>query len=311
MTHKFHYLFIFFLLLQVPLQSLAEDTLTTKNPETTSDPAVRDSLLENRHAFDEIQEFALQNCLNQCKRRHQNVAMGLEAIIAECHRQCEKKQALQLIQSNDLDDKSRGIRQFCLLAEKMDVPELLSLLKEDLNQRTGIWAEIIPTLGRLKDVRAVPLLTDLLQLNDDDWLGREMSAQALGAIGDSRAVPVLIQAAWIAETRDEAIAALAQIIDARAAPVLVSALQPDEEQQTQESAANGLVRLGSAAVADIRQELNNYSRENRQTQKRVQLCQVLAAMHNASADSAIRELAKDSDPAVRQCAQKILQEKSE
>ncbi|QKI89382.1 HEAT repeat domain-containing protein [Thiomicrorhabdus xiamenensis] len=310
MIHKLHNLFIFFFLLQLPLQALA-DNLSSKHPQTKSDPVVRDSLQENRQAFDEIQEFAMQNCLEQCQRRHQNVAMGFEAIMTECHRQCEKKQALQRVQSNDLEEKSRGIRQFCLLAEKSDVPELLSLLKEDLNQRTGIWAEIIPTLGRLKDVRAIPLLTDLLQLADEDWLGREMSAQALGAIGDSRAVPVLIQSAWMAETRDEAIAALAQIVDARAAPVLVSAIQPDEEPQTQESAANGLIRLGSAAVADIRQELNNYSRENRQTQKRVQLCQILGAMHNAPADLAIRELAKDSDPAVRQCAQKMLQEKAE
>ncbi|MBO1924330.1 HEAT repeat domain-containing protein [Thiomicrorhabdus sp. 6S3-12] len=310
MTDKFHYLFIFFVLLQVPLQALA-DNLTSKHPQTIADPVVRDSLQENRHAFDEIQEFALQNCLNQCQRRHQNVAMGVEAIMAECHRQCEKEQALQLIQSNDLDDKSRGIRQFCLLAEKSDVPELLSLLKEDLNQRTGIWAEIIPTLGQLKDVRAIPLLTDLLQLADEDWLGREMAARALGEIGDSRAVPVLIQAAWRAETRDEAIAALAQVVDVRAAPVLVSAIQPGEEQQTQKNAANGLVRLGSAAIADITQELNNYSRENLQTQKRVQLCQILGAMHNAPADSAIRKLAKDLDPAVRQCAQKILQDKTE
>ena len=146
--------------------------------------------------------------------------MGSEEIAAGCQHHCKKEHARHLIQSTDLEKQNRGIHQLCLIAEQRDVPELLALLEQDLTKRTGIWAKIIPTLGRLKDTRAVPLLRDLVQLADEDWLGRVMAVRALGEIGDSRAVPVLIQAAWRAETRAAAIAALAQIDDPRAGQCL-------------------------------------------------------------------------------------------
>lgn len=308
MRCKPNYLYIFFILLQIPLHTSA-DPLAKKKPEVIFNSSTNLFPLEKWEAQETASVFSMSSCMEKCKRKNQMVSTGIEVIMAECQYECKKKQALQKIKSNDLDEKNHGIRQFCLLAEKRDVPELIVLLKHDLIERTGIWAQIIPTLGRLQDIRAVPLLKDILLIADDDWLGREMTAQALGEIGDTRAVPVLIQVVWSAETRDEAIAALAKINDERATEVLVSAVQPDEESQTQKNAAKGLVRLGASAVKAIMQELNNYTRENPQSQKRIALCQILGAMQNPQAKRAILDLVKDSDEAVRKCAQKIIQEK--
>ena len=83
---------------------------------------------------------------------------------------------------------------------------------------------IIPALGHLKDERAVPLLIKALNNLDEDWLGREAAARALGDIGSTKAVPGLIRAAWLPETRNAAIKALAAIGDPRAVDVLLSAL---------------------------------------------------------------------------------------
>ena len=54
---------------------------------------------------------------------------------------------------------------------------------------------IIPALGHLKDERAVPLLIKALNNLDEDWLGREAAARALGDIGATKAMPGLIRAA--------------------------------------------------------------------------------------------------------------------
>ena len=79
---------------------------------------------------------------------------------------------------------------------------------------------IIPALGHLKDERAVPLLIKALNNLDEDWLGREAAARALGDIGATKAMPGLIRAAWLPETRNAAIEALAAIGDPRAVDVL-------------------------------------------------------------------------------------------
>ena len=88
---------------------------------------------------------------------------------------------------------------------------------------------IIPALGAQRDEAAVPLLIETLTYPDEDWLGREMSAEALGRIGSPTAIPALTSAAWRGDTRDEAIVALAGIHDSRVVPVLISALDPGEE----------------------------------------------------------------------------------
>ena len=64
--------------------------------------------------------------------------------------------------------------------DRRAVPPLMRALEKDMKERTGIAMAIIPALGQLGDERAVPLLLKALNKLDEDWLGREAAARALG-----------------------------------------------------------------------------------------------------------------------------------
>lgn len=248
----------------------------------------------------------MADCIENCKRRNQMVAVGIEMIIEQCRRQCTVEQALALSKSTDPQVKVEAVRTLCELADRSAVPDLISLLRQDLKERTGIWAMIIPTLGSIRDERAVPILIELLNLLDDDWLGREMAARALGNIGDNSATPALIGAAWRADTRSAAIEALSKMNDERSIPVLLSAIQPEEDEEVRTAAMSGLMTFGAGAIPAIIDEFNNFSREDLQTQKRVWLCELLGKSGNEKAMNALRAARNDSDPVVRKCAEKHL-----
>jgi HEAT repeat protein len=245
-------------------------------------------------------------CLEDCKRRSQHVSMGIEAIMENCRRHCRIASARSMIKSDDPAVRLKGTRILCEIADKSSVPDLIELLKKDMQDRTGVWAEIIPALGRTRDERAAPLLMELSQLVDDDWLGRAMAVAALGEIGSPVAIDTLIKVSSWAETRESAIKALAQIDDVRAAPTLVSVIQPEEDEATRNAAITGLSKLGSAAIPAIREEYLNYSTENRQTQKRVWLCQVLGKIGSDEALKILKQSYDDPDEMVRDCARKQL-----
>ncbi|MDE3242343.1 MAG: HEAT repeat domain-containing protein [Nitrospirota bacterium] len=76
------------------------------------------------------------------------------------------------------------------------------------------WAryDIIQELGRLKDPRAIPVLTRLL--GHEDWRVRRVSAEALGAIGSRSARTAIEQASRLdrhREVREAATASLARM----------------------------------------------------------------------------------------------------
>lgn len=140
-----------------------------------------------------------------------------------------------------------------LRKDKNAVPTLMEMLKEDLRIRSGAWSYLIPTLGMIGDSRAVPLLIETLNKRDEKWLGREMSARALGMIGDARATPWLVNAAWMADTRAVSIEALARIGGPGGVEVLIDALS-DEEAEVRKNAREGLVRIGSHSLDRLEQK---------------------------------------------------------
>lgn len=252
--------------------------------------------------FGPDQSMAL--CLERCKKKSQMAAMGYEAIMETCRHQCDLEKATSMIKSHDAETKYEGTKLLCQLGEKSTVPLLITLLQEDMENRTGAWADIIPALGDMRDIRATEILIDLVALTDDDWLGREMAAYALGQIGNTKATPVLIKAAWRADTREAAIIALAKLRDPQTAATLVSAIQPNEDKSARDAARVGLIQLKSEAVPLINEEFKNYSRENKQTQKRVWLCDILGTIATEEARRALRKSLDDQDPAVKKCAEK-------
>jgi len=152
----------------------------------------------------------------------------------------------QLIEELEHPDSGRcwdAINALGASGDRRAVSPLIAALEKDMEQRKGVAMAIIPALGHLKDDRAVPLLIKALNDLDEDWLGREAAALALGDIGSTKAVPDLIRAAWLPETREVAVEALAAIGDPRATGVLLSALSDQEEPEAQEPAVPALIDM--------------------------------------------------------------------
>lgn len=241
-------------------------------------------------------------CVRECLRENQHVAVGYEELYRRCREACEVDRALELLRSDDPEEYFEGVRILCGSDDQRAVEPLIIALRRDLQDRTGLWAEIIPALGALRDSKAVPVLIETLKIPDDDWLGREMSARALGDIGDPSAIPALTAAAWRGDTRDEAVMALAEIPNAGVVPVLISALDPGEDPETREAAMTGLEWLGSMAVPALVEALGEYSSEHPETDRRVWICRLLGDSGDPDALEVLRAHRNDPDPAVSQCA---------
>jgi HEAT repeat protein len=166
-------------------------------------------------------------------------------------------------------DKSAGgqakmdaVIQLGALNDPKTVKPLIDILKQDMRERSGIWAAAIPALGGLGKSEAVPVLLEALNNRDDDWLGREMAADALGDIADPVSVDALIKSSYFADTRESCIQALAGMGDVRAVEVLIGALDEAENPETIEAAGKGLLKMGDAALPALQKELQNHSKEH-------------------------------------------------
>jgi len=242
------------------------------------------------------------NCIQECLQENQQVSVGYEELERMCREECMVTRALHLVRSDDREEYAEGVEILCNSNDQRAVEPLISALRRDLDERTGRWALIIPALGIQRDEAAVPVLIETLTIPDDDWLGREMSARALGDIGSPSAIPALEAAAWRGDTRDEAIKALAGILDSRVVPTLISALDPGEDPETREAATEGLRRLGSEAVPGLVEALGEYAPEHPETERRVWICRLLGESGNPQALEALEAHRSDPDPAVAGCA---------
>ncbi len=157
--------------------------------------------------------------------------------------------------------KMNAVIQMGELKDPNAIKPLIDILEQDMKERTGVWAAAIPALGGLGRSEAIPVLLEALNNRNDDWFGREMAADALGHIADPISVDALITSSSFADTRDSSIRALARIGDVRAAEVLVGALDEAENRETIEAAGNGLLKMGDAALPALQKELQNYSKE--------------------------------------------------
>jgi HEAT repeat protein len=203
-------------------------------------------------------------------------------------------------------DKMAASYALGAIGDRRAVEPLIAALEMDMRQRTGILMAIIPALGMLKDVRAVPLLLKALNNREDDWLARNVAARALGSIGSTEAVPSLIRAAWLPDTRADAIGALGAIRDPRSIEVLISALQAEEEPEVIETAASGLVTLGSLVLPDLIRCLAQGSLEYPDESQRARIAQVLGDIGDPEAREALAQASRDTSPVVRESALEAL-----
>jgi HEAT repeat protein len=144
-----------------------------------------------------------------------------------------------------LDIASRSLKRISDLRER--IAQILDRLREiedpvELEEaRIGVSMGLI-ALGR-------PAVTELLEALDDDlWVVREAAAQALGIIGDLRAVEPLLQKAKTDRdrgVRESCIKALGEFGDARSIGVLVEAV---EDRTTRLAATEAMSKIKDITV---------------------------------------------------------------
>jgi len=192
-----------------------------------------------------------------------------------------------------------------LLTISIGVPDLEAYVAAP----SGLWAYIIPALGRLRDSVASPILEYTLTLDDDHWPGRDMSAIALGDTGSPTSIPALLEAVERGYARKAAIASLAKFDDHRVIPALITALQPEEDMETTRKAMDALHRFGPEAVPALIDAFDNFSPEYSATEERLRLCHLLGKSEDDRAISRLQESLNAPDAIIEKCALKYIREK--
>jgi HEAT repeat protein len=98
---------------------------------------------------------------------------------------------LRLLRATNPRVRSAGATALGRLEASEAVPELIELAEDDPDLAPQTHA--VHALGRIGDIRAMPVLLELL--NSRDWLVRAGAARALGSCGDSTAIDELRAAA--------------------------------------------------------------------------------------------------------------------
>jgi HEAT repeat protein len=152
--------------------------------------------------------------------------------------------------------------------EAMAYPDLIGIASRSLKHIAELRERISEILDRLRDIEGTvaleearigvsmdlialgrPAVSDLLEALDDDlWVVREAAAQALGIIGDLRAVAPLLHKAKTDRdrgVRESCIKALGEFGDSRSIDVLVEAVQ---DRTTRLAAAEALSKIKDITV---------------------------------------------------------------
>ena len=140
--------------------------------------------------------------------------------------------------------------------------------------------EIIVALGELREKRAVEPLLAIAKNRDEEKSRRMYAADALGKIGDARAMPVLrgMFSEPDALLKAHAAAALARLSPDEAFPLLLDGLR-DENWRVRIECARGLARPLTGAQADEAFPVLSYKARLDPTQQvRVEAVRAMAAM---------------------------------
>ncbi|MBU1054458.1 MAG: HEAT repeat domain-containing protein [Proteobacteria bacterium] len=299
-------LYITLILLYISSNFVVAGSNQRENPPVKGKEALNGEIEKNSFPIIEMQPDT-SICLEACIRRNQMASVGFAVIQEQCRLECNFESTLALLESSNKEDYARGVKALTEMNDNRAVIPLIIALKKDLEERTGLWAWIIPALGSLGDPAATSVLIQTLTINDDYWLGREMSAKALGTIGDPSAIQPLLSAASRADTRDAAIKALVNFQDKRAVNIFLSALDPEEEEQTRKAAIKGLHLLGSIAVPEMIKAFAYFSSEHPETSKRLALCRLLGTSGDERAIKMLQKSVTDPDKIIKQCVEEFLQ----
>jgi HEAT repeat protein len=130
-----------------------------------------------------------------------------------------------------------------------DTPSVRKALHKALHDSDpSVRRNAIDAVARLGDPQVVEALVLSLDAKNDFWV-RYSAAEALGVVGDHRAIPPLLEAVQDPQPllRRVAVHSLGLLRDSRAIPALVRSLE-DQDPQVRMYAADGLGRLGHEGV---------------------------------------------------------------
>lgn len=151
------------------------------------------------------------------------------------------QQITDLLKDGNVLERLMAVRAAAQTQEQELVSLLLSHLQKE--KSPGVRRAVAEALGKLGDPRAVPALIEVLK--HDNKKVRRAAAEALGIIGSREAVPALIQALGInrgwrdAGVPEAAAEALGKLGAPEAVPALVEALR-EETLSIQIAAAKAL-----------------------------------------------------------------------
>lgn len=213
----------------------------------------------------------------------------------------EVKEAHELLKEILLTDHLTIMRKTAAQAlgdlnDPVAIPALIEGLK--VNNDPAIIGEITISLGKLEAKEAVELLIKALENKDGEV--REHAVDALGLIGDPRAVQPLITRLkedpedWV---RGQAADALGLIGDKQALEPLITALQNDVGIGVSMKTAKALGRLKDSAAVD---PLINFLNQGQNDETRRAIAFALGEIGDKrAADVFLELLEKDNDPTVR------------
>jgi HEAT repeat protein len=142
-----------------------------------------------------------------------------------------------------LADRGHRVEAFIALLHNPDpalLPEVLLMLEADIQPFFTV-----AVLGSMGDTRAVPALIDALR--HSERCVRQCAAEALGFIGDAAAVPALLLALSgdSSDVREQAAKALGRIGTQAAVPMLTRCAATDYKRFVREAAKEALQRINA------------------------------------------------------------------
>jgi HEAT repeat protein len=231
---------------------------------------------------------------------------GLNPVHSFCSRSDTTSQEVeQLIKelscNPDPSERCSAAFKLARLANSRALEPLFNALNEDIIpfRSSYVREAAAQALGELGDKRAVkPLLSVLKKYSDAGRTGRA-AATALGRLGDRRAVESLIDVLNDSVLSESAAQALGMLGEPRAVDPLVDLLRG---QYNNYPAEDALVQFGPAyAVVPLIRTLDEASAD-----VRVRIARVLGELHDERAVTALADLLRDSEDEVRSAAAKAL-----
>ncbi|MBD3309065.1 hypothetical protein GF339_21850 [candidate division KSB3 bacterium] len=142
------------------------------------------------------------------------------------------------LQSDEKDMRILSANTLGRIRAREALPMLLQAAHDD---NPNVAYNVVECLGDIGDTQAVPVLMELLRDHPDEWV-QVAAVEALGKIGDQRASDLLLSLARKEVLLDPLITALGILGDTRSIPVLATYLK-HSDQELRELAIHALVAI--------------------------------------------------------------------